>query len=106
LTIVPTSFSSQKKKEVNKLCIILLLFFSFELQYQNILIKMKKQTFEELFCQNYYCLKWKDIQKTRNENVRFELVNMEDNIIKSDKDVKRKFKKTNLHFNNWKNENS
>ncbi|ETO03550.1 hypothetical protein RFI_33852 [Reticulomyxa filosa] len=59
---------------------------------------MKKQTFEKFFCQSYYCLEWKDIQKIRNENVRFELVNMEDNIIKSDKDVKRKFKKNKPSF--------
>ncbi|ETN99890.1 hypothetical protein RFI_37577, partial [Reticulomyxa filosa] len=59
---------------------------------------MKEQTFEELFCQNYYCLEWKDIKKIRNENVRFELVNMENNIIESDKDVKRKFKKIKPSF--------
>ncbi|ETO02455.1 hypothetical protein RFI_34976 [Reticulomyxa filosa] len=51
------------------------------------LIKMKEQTFEKLFCQNYYCLEWKDIQKIKNENVMFELINMEDNIIRYEKKI-------------------
>ncbi|ETO02011.1 hypothetical protein RFI_35427, partial [Reticulomyxa filosa] len=37
------------------------------------LIKMKELTFEELLRQSYYCLKWKDFQKIRNENVKLEL---------------------------------
>ncbi|ETO00830.1 hypothetical protein RFI_36610, partial [Reticulomyxa filosa] len=55
---------------------------------RKILIKMKDQTFGELFYQNYYCLKWKDIQKIRNENVRFELTRCE----KKFKKIKPSFK--------------
>ncbi|ETO34424.1 hypothetical protein RFI_02670, partial [Reticulomyxa filosa] len=66
---------------------ILMIFFTavyVKVDKRKTLIKMKEWTFEELFCQNYYCLKC--IQKIRNENVGFELANMEDNIIELDKD--------------------
>ncbi|ETO01046.1 hypothetical protein RFI_36394, partial [Reticulomyxa filosa] len=50
------------------------------------LIKMKELTFEELLCQSYHCLEWKDIQKMRNKHVKLDLENMKGNIIESDKD--------------------
>ncbi|ETO15323.1 hypothetical protein RFI_22042, partial [Reticulomyxa filosa] len=62
------------------------------------LIKMKKLTFEELFRQIHNCLEWEDIQKMRNEHVKLDLINMKDNIIESDNDVKREFKKNQPSF--------
>ncbi|ETN99537.1 hypothetical protein RFI_37933, partial [Reticulomyxa filosa] len=62
------------------------------------LIKMKELTFEELLYQSYHCLERKDIQKMRNENVKLDLTNMKDDIIESDKDVKREFKKNKPSF--------
>ncbi|ETN97211.1 hypothetical protein RFI_40320, partial [Reticulomyxa filosa] len=65
---------------------------------RKVLIKMKELTFEELFRQAHNCLEWKDIQKMRNEHVKLDLTNMKDNIIESDKDVKKEFKKSQPSF--------
>ncbi|ETO31119.1 hypothetical protein RFI_06001 [Reticulomyxa filosa] len=54
-------------------------------------IKVKRLTFEELVCQSYYCLEWKDFQKMRNENLKLELSDVKDNIIESDEKVKKEF---------------
>ncbi|ETO03160.1 hypothetical protein RFI_34250, partial [Reticulomyxa filosa] len=62
------------------------------------LIKMKELTFEELFRQSHSCLERKDIQKMRNEHVKLDLTNMKDNIIESDRDLKREFKKNRPSF--------
>ncbi|ETO32400.1 hypothetical protein RFI_04718 [Reticulomyxa filosa] len=55
------------------------------------LIKMKELTFKELFCQSCYCLESKDFQKKNKENMKLQLVNMNDNIVESDKDVIKEF---------------
>ncbi|ETO24979.1 hypothetical protein RFI_12166 [Reticulomyxa filosa] len=55
------------------------------------LIKMKELTFGELLRQSHNCLEEKHLQKMRTENLRLELVNMKNDIIEFDEDVKREF---------------
>ncbi|ETO31826.1 hypothetical protein RFI_05290 [Reticulomyxa filosa] len=55
------------------------------------LIKMKELTFEELLRQSYNCLKLEHFQKMNNEYLKLQLVNMNDNVIESDKDVTKEF---------------
>ncbi|ETO35222.1 hypothetical protein RFI_01852 [Reticulomyxa filosa] len=62
------------------------------------LIKMKEVTFEELFRQVHNCLEWKDLQKMRNDNVKLELADMNDNMIESDEAVKKEFESNKPFF--------
>ncbi|ETO35864.1 heat shock protein 70, partial [Reticulomyxa filosa] len=55
------------------------------------LIKMKELTFKELFCQIYNCLESDKFQKIYKENLKLQLVNMENNIIESDEAVMKEF---------------
>ncbi|ETO20793.1 hypothetical protein RFI_16424, partial [Reticulomyxa filosa] len=56
------------------------------------LIKMEELTFKELLRQSYHCLETNDFQKINDENLKLQLVDMKDNIIRSDEDLKREFK--------------
>ncbi|ETO01433.1 hypothetical protein RFI_36007, partial [Reticulomyxa filosa] len=55
------------------------------------LIKMKELIFEEPLRQVHNCLEWKDLQKTRNDNLKLELADMKENMIESDEAVKKEF---------------
>ncbi|ETO04845.1 hypothetical protein RFI_32551 [Reticulomyxa filosa] len=59
---------------------------------------MNELTFEELVRQSYNCLEWKHLQKIRNENVRLELVDMNDNTIESDEAVQMSFENNEPFF--------
>ncbi|ETO07859.1 hypothetical protein RFI_29531, partial [Reticulomyxa filosa] len=62
------------------------------------LIKMKELTFEELFRQTHNCLEWKDLQKIKNENAKFKLFNMKNNMIESDEAVRKEFENAEPSF--------
>ncbi|ETO34317.1 hypothetical protein RFI_02778, partial [Reticulomyxa filosa] len=55
------------------------------------LIKLKDLTFEELIQQIYSCLNLQCLEKMQQENLKFELVDMSDNIINSDEAVQQSF---------------
>ncbi|ETO07240.1 hypothetical protein RFI_30152, partial [Reticulomyxa filosa] len=54
-------------------------------------IKMKDLTLEELIQQIYYCLSLQYFRKMKQENLTFEIVDINDNIIDSDEAVKQSF---------------
>ncbi|ETO05378.1 hypothetical protein RFI_32016, partial [Reticulomyxa filosa] len=62
------------------------------------LIKMKELTFEEIFRQTHNFLEWKDLQKMKNENTKFELFNMKNNMIESDETVRKNFENAEPSF--------
>ncbi|ETO02501.1 hypothetical protein RFI_34929, partial [Reticulomyxa filosa] len=55
-------------------------------------IKMKELTFDELFCQICTCLEPKYLLKINNEPFKMQLVDMKNNTIESDEDVRKEFK--------------
>ncbi|ETO31606.1 hypothetical protein RFI_05515 [Reticulomyxa filosa] len=55
------------------------------------LIRMKELTFEELLRQSHNCLELRHFQEMKNGRLRLELVNIVDDIIESDEDVKKEF---------------
>ncbi|ETO24716.1 hypothetical protein RFI_12441 [Reticulomyxa filosa] len=103
---------NEEKKQEEVICLFLFSFFFYVLinnknNCKNInkdtkTIKMKELTFEELLRQSYSCLSSKDFQKINNENLKMQLMDMQDNIIESDEAVKKEFKKNKPSFKlNW-----